>query len=119
MSDDMPAFGFSGPAPSPLARETPDAAIRATALAADLPKICIEGLENPGSASYLRQASPALRPRIAATEARDGEVTPAPASRGAPGHGSAEQAGRGAGVTPPAGRPAGIGDTGDADGDEA
>jgi hypothetical protein len=113
MSDDMAAFGFSAlPAG---ARETPDAAIRA----AYLPKIGIEGLENPGFASYLRRASLALWPRLAVAEARDGEDLPAPAPPREPGHGTAERTRRDAGPARPVGRPAGIGDTGDADGDQA
>lgn len=85
----------------------------------DALKIDIEGLEEQVLGHYFGQAPRALWPRAVVLEARDGEETPALAHLRTLGYDIAERTRLNAVLTLPADRPAGIGDTGDADGDEA
>ena len=119
MSDDVAAFGICGRtrAASP-ARPLPRSGREATFRRATGPKIGSEGLEMQAHSPYLqRQRAPrALRPSAPETPGR--EDMPAPAHPGAPDRRISDRTRRGAGRVPAA-RPDGIGDTGDANGDEA
>ena len=117
MSEDVAAFAaWRRAAAVPAAHSLPRPGRKRAFGRADAPKIGSEGLETRVFSPYLQQRAPRA-PRPFGPDPR-GEDMPATAQPAAPERRISDRTRRTAGRVPAA-HPAGIGDTGDANGDEA